>query len=250
MNTRADSFMNYYILDQNDQSKPSWALCTPVAPMPKRSKSAAIPKTVNALLGTPPPMSMRIKEKYLKACCKTCRRYDEHDIFDIGFDGEVSIKIKGDFAHSNDRVLLVSDRFLSVLQTMEAKGFEAKPLGQSGWHALRATCLVEGVEGVIKDFGERCPECGRAEYSAGIHEKLSQLVGLPTSEKTVFTTRLGWPTAFYDRDIFITEDIVVALKNAGIKGGYCTRLLLDKEWDEMKARGGDRRPRGSIIYLE
>ena len=40
----------------------------------------------------------------------------------------------------------------------------------------------------------------------------------------------------WDRDNFMTEDVVEVLKKAGIKGGYCNRLFTDAEADEAEAK--------------
>jgi hypothetical protein len=55
-----------------------------------------------------------------------------------------------------------------------------------------------------------------------------------------------------DRDIFITEGVVKALKDGGIKGGYCNRLWTDEEvrMAEKKAKQGKKwKPPGSTVLL-
>lgn len=243
------STMKFYVLQQNDQRRSSWVLATMVKKAPPRKRnSEVIPSTVHKLLGQRPEGEMRMKDIYRQARCQTCRRYDPHDMVEIGFDDDVIIKIKGDFAHTNDRILLITQKFLDVLTGIGARGFETKPIGDTGWHALRVTCLKEIADGVMKDFGERCTECSRAEYSAGILEKVSDL-DILSGETMMFTTRQAWPRAFSDRDTVITEDIVLALKKAGIKGGHCYRLLSDDEWKKKEREGGDRWPPRSMTYL-
>ena len=243
----------FYTLWENDPTRPSWVLCEPVEPIKLRRNRNIIPPVVNALLGPTPEARMRMKEQYRHLCCKTCGRFDAYRAFDVGFDEKVSIRIKGDFGHTSDRISVVSDAFVNVLREAAIEGFETKAIGTTGWHAFKTTLLVESDNEVIKTSGVACPECGRPADSWGLHEALSKL-SLPASTNTFFTTKTGWPShPSHDRSIFLSEEIAMLLKRKGIKGGCCSQLLTDKEWDwiwEMRKRGTDPVPlRGTTIFL-
>lgn len=90
------------------------------------------------------------------------------------------------------------------------------------------TTLVECNRGVVVSEGTICARCGRPESAHGLFSQMNQLV-LPKSSNTFFTTKEAWPRAFTDRDLFVTEDVVRALKAEGLKGAYCERLLTDDE---------------------
>src|SRR5688572_8658202 len=225
--------MNIYRLQQKDQLRASWVILSETEPPRKRTTPAGVPPTVRRLLGSPSEGQLHLKAQYAALVCKTCKRYDAYRMFDLGFDDDVTIRIKGDFAHTDDRVFLVGNRFLDVLKSSDVSGYEVKALGVTGWHALRVTRLVDSEASVIKTSGQPCAECGRPREAWGVHEHLGQ-VSLPTESNTFFTTRKSSPTPFYDRDIFITEEVVEALKRGGIKGGYCYRLFTTEEWHNME----------------
>jgi hypothetical protein len=196
----------------------------------------------------PPETNVRMKPKYELACCKTCGRYDSYKVFDLGFEDPVSIRMRPDFGHTNDRIFIISDKFLKVLRDSKVRGYETKPVSTSGWHALRVTLLVQSVEGVVQPEGSNCPECGRPEGAHGLFEELRQLA-LPSQNNTFFTTKSSWPAPFSDRDIFITEDALMSLKSAGIKGGYCNRLWNEKEAATVRQKGPAFKPPKTTVYL-
>lgn len=243
----------FYYLSENDHLRPSWVLFTPAnKSTSKRKVSEVIPPTVNALLGPRPESPMKIKLAYAGLRCPRCGRYEADRAFDIGFDGEASIKIKGDFGHAADRVFLVTNAFLNVLKAVRIQGYETKPIGATGWHALRITVLVDANPDVFKTAGSPCPECGRPEESWGVPVRVTDLA-VPKATNTFFTTKQSWPSApFFDRSIFLSDEMVKALKDSGIKGGYCKRLLTDEEWnwvEDFRKKGIPKDVPGITIYL-
>lgn len=245
--------MNFYSLCPGDQTRPSWVICAASRLLtPKKLSPEIASSTVHALLGAPAEGRLRMKSQYETLRCTRCRRYESEKIFEASFDGEASIKIKGDFGYSNDRVLLINEKFLNTLKVGSVNGFEAKPIGSTGWHAVLVNLYVDSNDEVIKTSGVQCPECGRPEESWGVHQRLSDL-SLPTQPNTFFTTKRGWPSApFYDRETFLTEDVLNLLKEFGIAGGYCYRLWTEDEgrkYDENRKRGIDKYPPGTTVYL-
>jgi len=56
----------------------------------------------------------------------------------------------------------------------------------------------------------------------------------------------------WDREIFATEDVIKALKEGDIKGGYCNRLWTDEEVriaEEKRKQGKKWKPPGSTVLL-
>ena len=243
--------MNYYMLVEKDHPRQSWALITEEKKTKRPERPPEIPSTVHRLLGQPFPPGLRFKPQYSRYRCKLCRRFDEYEVFDEGFDDGVKIRIKGDFGHTTDRVFVVNDRFVKAIGSVNAQGYELKPLGKSGWHALRVTCLVNIAPGVIKTSDEKCLECGRPNEAWRSVQRISE-IEIPTKANTFFTSKQSWPFHFYGRYLFVTEDLMQAIKSNGIKGGYCYRLYTDEEWSKLKVNPVgivDDRPRWSTIVL-
>ena len=243
--------MNCYSLNENDRPRHSWALITEEKKTRKPIRPPEISPTVRQLLGQPIPSGLRFKPQYSGYRCKSCRRFDGYAVFDEGFDDDVKIRIKGDFGHTTDRIFVVNDRFVHAIQSVDAKGYELKPLGKSGWHALRVNCFVEIAPGVIKVTNVSCSDCGRANEAWGLVQRISE-VQIPPTKMSFFASSKSMPYMFLDREIFVTEDLLMALKSNGIKGGYALRLFTDEEWAKLKVNPAgvvDDRPRGSTVYL-
>lgn len=243
--------MNYFCLWENDQARASWVLYELVKAGPKHVRNPRLRPVMYQFFGPQPDGEMQMKPEYMPLCCKRCGRYDEDAVFKVGFREPVSIRIKGDFSHTQDRVFIVSDKFLSVVRKAKVRGFEAKPVGKSGWHALTVTHLVDCAEGVLKPAEPYCSECGRPDGAVGAFEHARQLA-CPQSGSTFFTTKINYHRRLQDREIFITEDVVRALKDGGIKGGYCNRLWTSEEvrTAEEKAKQGKKwKPPGSTVLL-
>ena len=60
------------------------------------------------------------------------------------------------------------------------------------------------------------------------------------------------PYYHWDRNVFVTEDVMLALKGNGIKGACSYRLFTDEEWSKLKVNPMgivDDRPRWSTMFL-
>lgn len=243
--------MNNYLLGDNDQTQSSWVLYELDPENPGKRAPSKLPPAMMQFFGPQPDRNMRMKPAYLPACCKTCRRYDDDDIYDIGFEEPVTIRVRGDFAYTQDRVLIVSDKFLKALRSARVRGFETKLVGKSGWHALRVTTQVDCKKGVIKPAKPNCRSCGRPRRTVGSFQFANEL-STPDEPNTLFTTRINFHRLLWDRDVFATEDVVAVLKKAGIKGGYCNRLWSEEERKQIaeKAKQNVRwKPPGTTVLL-
>jgi hypothetical protein len=243
--------MPYYRLGQNDQQKSSWVLYEVIKRIPQPKRPKEIPGVVSRLLGKRSDAELRMKDQYRALCCPQCGRYDSYQMYEVGFDDPVQIRIKGDFAHTDDRILVINEKFLAVLKAEKVSGYETKPVGQGGWHALYVTLQVNHSSDVVTLRAPNCSLCGRPTESFGLFTNENELT-LPEEDNVLFTTKGSWPRAFSDRDIFVTEKVAKALKLAGIKGGYCSKLWTDAEIqkrDEKAAKGVTWKPPGMTIYI-
>ncbi len=243
--------MNFYYLGERDQAHASWALFELTKAGLKHVRRPELPPVMYQFFGPQPEGEMRMKSEYRPLCCTKCGRYDEDAVFETGFRDPVTIRIKGDFSHTQDRVFIISEKLLSTLRKAKVRGYETKPLGKSGWHALRVTVRVNCVEGVLKPAEPYCPVCGRSDGAVGDFEHVNQLA-VPGDGNTFFTTEINWHRRLWDRDLFVTEDVVNALKEGGIKGGYCNRLWTDEEVrmaDEKAKQGKKWKPPHSTVLL-
>ena len=150
--------MNYYHLVSNDKSRTSWVLFDLVKLGQKHRPSPELPPVMYKLFGPQPDGEMSLKPRYAPLCCKACGRYDDDPVFEAGFEAPVVVRIKGDFGHTNDRVFLINDKFLTALRKARVQGYETKPAGTNGWHAMRITTRVNFSNNVIKLVKPICKE--------------------------------------------------------------------------------------------
>jgi len=217
---------------------------------PKHVREPELPPVLYRFFGPVREGKLQMKAEYLPVCCEKCGRYDEDDIFTIGFRDPAEIRIKGDFSHTQDRIFTVNDKFLNVVRNAKTFGFETKPIGKSGWHAFKVNCRVDCKDGVLEPTEPVCEECGRREASGSFN--YANQISAPPLGNTFFTTKVHYHRMLWERDIFITEEVVRTLKDGGIKGGYCNRLWKDEELrmrDEKAKHGKKWKPPGSTVLL-
>ena len=211
----------------------------PGKPAPKKSKDSDLPPLLNRFFGYFTGHGREMKADYDAVRCQKCGRCSDDDVFAAGFFNPFFIHTKGDFCVTGDRVFIINDRFLKVLQRAGVRGYETKPLAKSGWHGLRAKRRVKYMKNVMKTFAPVCPKCKIPEEASGRFRNQDQL-SVPEEPMTLFTTERGWPSTLWDRDVFLTEDVAMLLQEEGIKGGVCRRLLTEddlKKTDELAKQG-------------
>jgi len=201
----------------------------------------------------PPDAQVHLRPKYQRLCCPRCGRYDADKAFELGFDEPVTIRFKEDMGLSDDRIFVVNDKCVRVLKSADVAGFETKPIGKSGWHALRAILLVDSERGLLKPTKPNCPECGRPKSAGAWIWRLNQL-SPPARANTFFSTKMGSAALpFKDRDIFITEDVLDLLRMAKIRGPHCERMWTDtelKQKEQEEKKGKNWRPPGMTVQLK
>ncbi len=230
--------MNYFHLQENDQPYESHIVFEDVKSA-KPAQRSELPPNVFKYLGLLAESGLPIKSKYEPFCCKGCGRYNSDDVYAKGFFEPVNIRIKGDFSYV-DRILVISERFVKVLRAAKITGWEVKPIGKQSWYGLKTTMRVDSRdEGVMIPDEPYCSDCSRPDGYRGTFTRRREL-SVPKKDKTLFTTKKTFIKPFSDRELFLTEDAVMALKCGGIRGGYCKRLWTDEEVQiaEEKAKKG------------
>jgi hypothetical protein len=247
--------MNYYYIDLVDEPGTSWVLHEVVRKVPPHPHKEGLAPVFYKFFQFP-DAKVRLKPQYLPLWCPKCERYESDKAFEIGFSQPVTIRLKGEFGHTTDRMFVIDDKVLRVLRSAKVRGYETKPLGQSGWHALRATLLVDSVESKWKKKAKRCARCGISDDLGLNFDYLSQL-SLPSQTNTFFSTKSTWPASpSHARELFLTEDVVKALKAAKVKGPCCTRLWTEEERQQIDGKtkpgsvlGPSWRPPHSTVFL-
>lgn len=171
-----------------------------------------------------------LKQPYVSLICHKCDNLDMYDVFDSGYYEPFIFpkKITGnniDFCITIDGQLIVNKKFLNCLKTNSVAGYEEKPIGSTGWHALK---IVKFCDEYIY---RQQPECDSCQKSKWLGRKLDANLSIDSSN-SLFTSR---DPIIYDRyynlsrEIFMTEDVAKSLKEFGIKGGYCKSIPLNPE---------------------
>src|SRR5688572_25144270 len=149
--------MKHFRLALLDQPKTSWVLHDIIKPL-KKHKNPDMPSAFYKFF-PPPDADVHIKERYQKLCCSKCGKYDSDKVFKAGFEEPVAVRFKQDIAWTDDRQLVVNDRVLGVLEAAEVDGYEAKPIGKSGWHVVRVTSRVDCNKKVYSLEKPNCKAC-------------------------------------------------------------------------------------------
>jgi hypothetical protein len=244
--------MNYYYVDLIDEPHTSWVMMEVVKNLPKYPRKPELPSAFYRFFQFP-DAQVRLKPQYTHLYCQKCGRYDADRVFDVGFSEPATIRLKWEFGFTNDRVFIINENVLRVLKRAKVGGYETKPIGCTGWHALRASVLVDSVSSKWERKAKRCSKCGLSDDVGLSFDYLNQL-SLPSQVNTFFTTKKFWPAASsHDRDLFLTEDVVNALKAGKIKGPWCTRLWTEEEEAEIKAKARQGikswKPPKSTVFL-
>ncbi len=213
--------MNYYEFIANDQIWNNWLV-------------------FEELKDQPP----QIKPRYKYILCPRCHKFDHDAVFKEGFDSNVKIRGRGDIIATDDGFHCFNDKAKSIIQAEHFKGITFKALGKTGWHVASITLRVKADPRAYELHKPVCPHCKRPAEVTGLFQYESQ-VEVPRKTGTFFSTIMDrYCSGFFDRPIFATEDVVFALKKAGIKGGMFLRLLNAKEESaEKRIIASGKRPK-------
>jgi len=141
-------------------------------------------------------------------------------------------------------------------QIVAESGFEGigfQKLTGTKWNAINVTLRVKADPTVYEYSKNVCLQCQRPQWVTGLIRFLSQ-IAVPDLTGTFFAPtfdRCGSRNG--DRELFVTEDIVVRFKEQGIKGGMFERLLTKEEESGFRAVVAANQlfkwPKGARIFL-
>jgi hypothetical protein len=199
--------------------------------------------------------SLRLKPRYRPFCCPKCGKFDHDAIFKEGFESDVEIRARGDIIATDDGFHCINEKVSNILASEGYGGIKLKALGSSGWHVLNITLRVKSDPAAYELHKPFCRQCKRASEVTGLLDCLSQ-VAVPNKSRTFFSTITDRHcSGYFDRPVFVTEDIMTRLTKAGIKSGkygMFQRLLDAGEEVQLKAsiaKGKARWPARSKIPL-
>ena len=179
----------------------------------------------------------QIRPRYAGLVCPACERFGSDNIFDAGFDSDVTLHFRDDFAETSDYLFVIGQKMLDVLRKARVRGYKVKKVGKAaGWYVMRVTLRVKSNPRVFSYERARCKACGRPLDGGGLHELMAQIEPPPVSN-TFFTTKLNClAREGPDRDLFCTEDVVLLLKANGIRRGSFHRLWTREEKKKRDAK--------------
>jgi hypothetical protein len=250
--------ISIYRIEAKEQPRSNWIVFREVKPPKQVPRSPGVPAQVRRMLGYHRGVGgdYEVRPRYRKLVCPNCQQFDADKVFDAGFDRDVTLHLRDDFAESNEHLFVIGQKMLDVLRRGRVNGYEVKKVGTGGHYVVRVKLRVDSDPHVFQRERERCHECGRpfVGFADGLHEMLSQ-IRPPATQKTFFTTKRNCPgREGSDRDWFCTEDVVLLLKDNDIRRGRFDRLWTTEEEKirAAKAKQGvddDWHPPKSTIWL-
>jgi hypothetical protein len=227
-----------YVICPNEQPRTNLVVFRQIKSPKQLPPSPYVPGVVRTLLGYDRGVGgiREVRSRYSKLVCPGCQNFDSDKIFAAGFDDDVNIHFRDDFAETNDFIFVISQRMLNVLRKGRVRGYEVKKVDKSGWYAMRVTDRVDSDPAVFRYEKPRCKECGDPVDGGGGHSLLSEIEP-PSTANTFFTTKKRClAREGPDRDLFCTEDVVLLLREHGIRKGSFHRLWTEDERAKRKAK--------------
>lgn len=209
----------------------------------------------NRLMGltsrNPPYVTLRAR--YSGLICPTCSKFDHDAVFNEGFDADIALRGKGNFFKSADGFYCLDDKFRSFIDQFNIGGLEIKSLGASGWHVCSIRCRVDGDPGVYTKHKPFCAQCARPKGGVTGLVRFQSEIKPPQKEALFFGLTFDRHGYNGDRDLFATEDVVMKMKEADLRGMTGFKLLVEPE--AAKFRSAIERnevfkwPKGTRIIL-
>lgn len=196
--------------------------------------------------------AVKVKPEHQHLFCPKCSKYDPEAAFGGPITLQTKIRAKGDTCLTSDGFLLISEKLNALLESKRIEGLERRPLADSGWHLARAPHRVPADDSRLERGTPVCRKCKLPRYFGGGFHFRSQL-GSVCPNSMFFTTNLETCSVnALARRLFATEDIVLTLKEAGMKGGEFHRLLNAEEEAQVLATGAQGKakwPKNHFIVL-
>lgn len=199
------------------------------------------------------PPYYTLKPRYTELVCSACSKFDYDAVFNEGFDADIDIAAKGNFFQSTDGFYCFDDKFRSLIERFKIGGLTIKPLSDSGWHVCNIRCRVDGDRSVYTVHKPFCGQCGRPKGGVTGLVQFESEIKPPTGESLFFGLTFDRQGYNGDRDLFATEDVVVKMKEAGLRGVTCFKLFAEPEATKVRLaierREPFKWPKGSRVIL-
>lgn len=171
------------------------------------------------------PPYYTLKSRYTELVCSACSKFDYDVVFNEGFDADIEIHAKGNFFQSTDGFYCFDDKFRSLIERFQIGGLAIQPLSDSGWHVCNIRRRVDGDRTVYTVHKPFCGQCGRPKGGVTGLVQFESDIKPPTEESLFFGLTFDRQGYNGDRDLFATEDVVIKMKEAGLRGLTCFKLL-------------------------
>ena len=187
-----------------------------------------------------------VRFRFIGAFCPKCCRFDEDAVFAKGWE-QTFVRIRPrkerNILKTDDDFLCVTEALLRVLLKAGVRGFEHKPLPESGWQVLRVTNRRKFDPKVYRTEAA-CAVCKRVGHYGII--RYEREIELPTEELAFFST--DKPRGQGGYDVFVTDKLRELLVASGAKGGELHRLLTDEE-EKLEKVNPKWKPKGVLVSL-
>lgn len=175
-----------------------------------------------------------IKPRYKRFQC-ACGKIDFDGVFEEGFDSDVKIREKGDFVITLDGFTLATRKVVETIEEKQFYGLSWKAISNADWYVLNVVERVPGDEGAYDRRKPVCKVCSRAKVTVGLIV-LERQIAVGKVKGAFFSTTFDRGGSLNgNREIFATEDVLVAFRDAGIKGVTFNRLATEEEESAFKA---------------
>lgn len=223
--------MNCYRFVQNDQRHNNWLLFTE---------------------STEPPY-VTIRPDSTRFVCGRCKAIDHDSAFKNGFPSGLKIRARSNVFMTSEGFFCFDDQVRQIAVDSGFEGIAFQKLIGTRWNAINVTCRVQADPTAYEYSKNVCPQCQRPIGVGGLIRFLSQIT-VPDRTGTFFAPtfdRCGSMNG--DRDLFVTENIVLRFKEQRVKGGMFERLLTKEEEARFRAVVAAnqvfRWPKGARLFL-
>lgn len=194
-----------------------------------------------------------IRPKYERLLCPKCKRFDHDRVFAEGFEENVRIRARGNIIQTEDGFYCVDSRVKEWVELHHIKGVALKALPGTDWNVMSVTCRVEADRSDYSYSKASCAVCSRSNEITGVI-LLASRIAAPQCCGTFFAPEFDRVGGFSgNRDVFVTEDVVLGFKELGLKGGTFQRLLSAEEEPAFRAaverKQAFKWPKGARIVL-
>jgi hypothetical protein len=181
------------------------------------------------------PPYLTLRSRYAGFVCPECSKFDYDVIFREGFDTDIEIAASGNFFESTDGFYCFDDKFRSLVERFQIEGLAIQPLSNSGWHVCNIRRRVDGDASVYTVHKPLCSQCCRPKGGVTGLVQFESEIKPPKGKSLFFGLTFDRQGYNGDRDLFATEDVVFKLKEAGMRGLTCFKLLVDPEAAKLRS---------------